>query len=125
MDNLKHSSLNLLKTAYLLLSLCLIPNTAASSDEGVNTDPYFDDDPNIFVIVEKPFRYLFNKKIFNDEIQRIEKAILLDGGKTKLMEFTIKANQDIFVSRYFKKMMYDAFMKDNKVYIYTKRPLPN
>lgn len=124
MKNFKHSSLDFFKTAYFLLFLCLIPQTAKSFDDGVDAEPYFDDDPNAFVIVEKPYRYLFNKKIFNEEIKRIETILISDGGKTKLMEFTVKGNQDLFVSRYFKKMMYDSFIKEDKVYIYTKRPLP-
>jgi hypothetical protein len=114
------SNMNIL---FFILLTC-VSHGASSYDEGLDLDIYFEEGPHDFTIVEKPYRYLFKKKIFQSEVQRIEDAIEADAGKTKLMEFTVKGDQDLFVSRYFKKMLYDAYLQDGKLKIYTKRVLP-
>ena len=112
-----------MKTLFAILILSL-SQVSFGYDDSIEIGTYFEEDHNEFVVVERPYRYLFRKKIFASEVERIEKALELDNKRTKVMKFKIRADQDLFVSRYFKKMHYDAYLQDGMMFIYTNRPLP-
>lgn len=108
----------------LLILFTLIISSYAYPRSSYSDDPFFTDDASKVTIVDVPYRHLFRQKAFEDEINRIEDAVIADNGKTTLMTFEVKENQGYFVARYFKRMLYDAYYDEGKVMIYTKRHIP-
>lgn len=77
---------------------------------------------NSFYVVEFEYADIFKQDIFEKEVHSILKTLEKVGDSQKFIEVSFKHDQGIFVERYFKKELYDAYLVDaNKIKIYTKR----
>jgi len=75
-----------------------------------------------FYVVEFEYADIFKEDVFEKEVVSIMKTLEQVGQTQKFIEFSFKHDQGIFIERYFKKELYDAYLIDtNKIKIFTKR----